>query len=93
MAPSAADALRKLAGHWPNPQLAVSLDRMRCKTCDGENWTTVCARGIRERLGLAKYDPVDTDQTMISLMKAAERLGAGRHGGQVDLRTNEFHHR
>jgi hypothetical protein len=75
MAPSAVDALRKLAGHWPDRQLAVSLNRMRCKTSDGETWTTVRVREMRERLGIAEYDPADTDQTMISLMKAAERLG------------------
>jgi DNA invertase Pin-like site-specific DNA recombinase len=75
MAPSAVDALRKLAGHWPDRQLAVSLNRMRCKTGDGETWTTVRVREMRERLGIPEYDPADTAQTMISLMKAAERLG------------------
>jgi DNA invertase Pin-like site-specific DNA recombinase len=44
MAPSAVDALRKLAGHWPDRELAVSLNRMRCKTGDGETWTTVRVR-------------------------------------------------
>jgi DNA invertase Pin-like site-specific DNA recombinase len=75
MAPTAVEALRKLAGHWPDWQLAVSLNRMRCKNTDGETWTTVRVREMRERLGIAEYDPADTDQTMISLMKAAERLG------------------
>ena len=75
MAPSAVDALHKLAGHWPDRQLAVSLNRMRCKTSDGETWTTVRVQEIRERLGIAEYDPAEADQTMISLMKAAERLG------------------
>ena len=32
MAPTAVEALRKLAGHWPDRELAVSLNRMRCKT-------------------------------------------------------------
>jgi DNA invertase Pin-like site-specific DNA recombinase len=75
MAPTAVEALRQLAGHWPDRQLAVSLNRMRCKNTDGEGWTTVRVREMRERLGIAEYDPADTDQTMISLMKAAERLG------------------
>jgi DNA invertase Pin-like site-specific DNA recombinase len=75
MAPTAVEALRKLAGHWPDWQLAVSLNRMRCENTDGETWTTVRVREMRERLGIAEYDPADTDQTMISLMKAAERLG------------------
>jgi len=35
-APTAVDALRRLAGHWPDRELAVALNRMRCKTGDGE---------------------------------------------------------
>jgi DNA invertase Pin-like site-specific DNA recombinase len=75
MAPAAVDALRKLAGHWPDRELAVTLNRMRCKTSDGETWTTVRVKEMRERLGLPSYDPVRADDKMISLMKAAERLG------------------
>ena len=75
LAPVAVDALRKLAGHWPDRELAVSLNRMRCKTGDGETWTTVRVREMRERLGLAEYDPAERDREMISLAKAAERLG------------------
>ena len=75
MAPTAVEALRKLAGHWPDRELAVSLNRMRCKTSDGETWTTVRVREMRERLGIAEYDPAKADGQMISLMKAAERLG------------------
>lgn len=75
MAPTAVDALRKLAGHWPDRELAVSLNRMRCKTNDGETWTTVRVREMRERLGLPEYDPANDRAEMTSLMKAAERLG------------------
>src|SRR6476620_3111681 len=75
MAPTAVDALRKLAGHWPDRELAVSLNRMRCKTGDGQTWTTVRVREMRERLGLPEYDQAKDRAEMISLMKAAERLG------------------
>lgn len=75
MALSAVEALRKLAGHWPDRELAVSLNRMRCKTGDGETWTTVRVREMRERLGIPEYDSSNADGEMISLMKAAERLG------------------
>jgi DNA invertase Pin-like site-specific DNA recombinase len=73
--PSAVDTIRKLAGHWPDRELAVSLNRMRCKTGDGESWTTVRVKEMRERLGLPEYDPAKADDKMISLMKAAQRLG------------------
>ena len=75
IAPSAVDALRELAGHWPDRELAVSLNRMRCKTGDGETWTTVRVRELRERLGLAEYDPGHAGARMVSLAKAAEQLG------------------
>jgi DNA invertase Pin-like site-specific DNA recombinase len=75
IAPSAVDALRELAGHWPDRELAVSLNRMRCKTGDGETWTTVRVREMRERLGLAEYNPEDAGARMVSLAKAAEQLG------------------
>lgn len=75
MAPTAVDALRKLAGYWPDRELAVSLNRMRCKTGNDETWTTVRVREMRERLGLPEYDPTQAGVEMISLAKAAERLG------------------
>jgi DNA invertase Pin-like site-specific DNA recombinase len=75
IAPSAVDALRKLAGHWPDRELAVSLNRMRCKTGDGETWTTVRVRDMRERLGLPEYNPDPAGGQMVSLAKAAEQLG------------------
>ena len=75
LAPTAVEALRKLAGHWPDRELAVSLNRMRCRTGDGETWTTVRVRDMRERLGLPEHDPAKTNGKMLSMMKAAERLG------------------
>lgn len=75
MAPPAVEALRKLGGHWPDRELAVSLNRMLCKTGDGEGWTAVRVRDMRERLGIPEYDPTKAGSPVISLMKAAERLG------------------
>jgi hypothetical protein len=48
---------------------------MRCKTGDGETWTTVRVREMRERLGLPEYDSAKVGEEAISLAKAAERLG------------------
>ena len=71
-APSAVEAIRKLATRWSDRDIAVSLNRMRCKTGDGETWTTVRVRETRERLGLPEGSHVDDG--MISLAKAAEQL-------------------
>src|SRR5262249_4819460 len=73
--PGAIDVLRQLAGHWPDREIAVSLNRMRCKTGNDETWTTVRVKEVRECLGLAEYASSRTEEKMISLMKAAERLG------------------
>jgi hypothetical protein len=75
LAPAAVDALRKLAGQFPDKELAMSLNRMRCKTGDGETWTTVRVREMRERLDLPEYDPTKMGGEMISLARAAQRLG------------------
>ncbi len=75
LAPSAVEALRKLGGHWPDRELAVSLNRMLCKTGDGESWTTVRVREMRERLGIPEHDATKVDVPVISLTKAAETLG------------------
>lgn len=81
--PTAVEALRRLAGHWPDKELAVSLNRMLCKTSDGESWTTVRVREMRERLGLPDYDPDKSDGRHISLAKAAEHLGICRGSAQT----------
>lgn len=72
--PSAVEVMRKLGGQWPDRQLAVTMNRMRCKSEDGESWTTVRVREFRERLGIAAFDP-DTAEDTISVDATATRLG------------------
>jgi hypothetical protein len=50
------------------------MNRMRCKSADGESWTTVRVRELRERLGVAAFDPAEGAET-ISADAAASRLG------------------
>jgi hypothetical protein len=70
--PNAVGAIRTLASRWSDRDIAVSLNRMRCKTSDGETWTTVRVYEMRESLGIPEGGHVDDG--MISLAKAAERL-------------------
>ena len=56
-APSAVEAIRKLASRWSDRDIAVSLNRMRCKTGDGETWRTVRVREMRERLDIPEGRP------------------------------------
>lgn len=72
--PSPVVVMRKLGGHWPDRQLAVTMNRMRCKTTDGKSWTMVRVRELRERLGIAAFDPAASSVKMISADEAARRL-------------------
>jgi DNA invertase Pin-like site-specific DNA recombinase len=72
--PSAVEVMRKLGGQWLDRQLAVTMNRMRCKSEDGETWTTVRVREFRERLGIAPFDPNTANDT-ISVDATATRLG------------------
>ena len=56
IAPSAVDALRKLAGHWPDRELAVSLNRMRCKTGNGRTGGI----GLQRRRDLVRIERLTT---------------------------------
>jgi len=72
--PGAVEVMRKLGGQWPDRELAVTMNRMRCKTPDGATWTTVRVRDLRERLGIAPYDPAAQTVETISVDETAQRL-------------------
>jgi DNA invertase Pin-like site-specific DNA recombinase len=72
--PSPVEVIRKLGGQWPDRELAVTMNRMRCKSADGRSWTTVRVRELRERLGIAAYDPTAVTVETISVDETASRL-------------------
>jgi excisionase family DNA binding protein len=79
---SAGGALRKLprnltepSGHWPDHEISVTLNRMKCRSENGETWTTVKVRLLRERLGIPDFDPSMPRPEMLTAEKAAKRLG------------------
>jgi len=73
--PSPVEVIRKLGGQWPDREVAVTMNRMRCKPSDGKAWTTVRVRELRERLGIAPFDPTSQRAETISADEAATRLG------------------
>ncbi len=73
--PGAADVMRKLGGQWPDRELAVTMNRMRCRSEDGKTWTTMQVRELRERLGIAACDPETAGEETVSADVAAQRLG------------------
>jgi hypothetical protein len=68
------DAVRALAPRWSDLQIAVTLNRARCRTADGSSWTELRVRTVREKLGLAAFDPKKTPRTTVSADEAARRL-------------------
>jgi hypothetical protein len=50
------------------------MNRMRCKSAGGESWTTVRVRALRERLGIAGFDPTIPRPKTISVDETAHRL-------------------
>jgi DNA invertase Pin-like site-specific DNA recombinase len=73
--PGPVEVIRKLGGQWPDREVAVTMNRMRCKPSDGKAWTTVRVRELRERLGIAPFDPTSQHVETICADQAATRLG------------------
>jgi hypothetical protein len=69
------EVIRKLGGQWPDREVAVTMNRMRCKPGDGQAWTTVRVSELRERLGIAPFDPTLPRAETISAEEVATRLG------------------
>jgi DNA invertase Pin-like site-specific DNA recombinase len=72
--PAPVEVMRKLGGRWPDRQLAVTMNRMRCKSADGKSWTAVRVRELRERLGIAEFDPEAARSETVSVDETARRL-------------------
>jgi DNA invertase Pin-like site-specific DNA recombinase len=72
--PSPVEVIRTLGAHWPDRELAVTMNRMRCKRNDGESWTTLRVRTLRERLGVPAFDPSTAGPETVSVAETARRL-------------------
>ena len=51
------------------------MNRMRCRSPDGQSWTMVRVKALRERLGIAPFDPTVARAETISVDATAQRLG------------------
>jgi DNA invertase Pin-like site-specific DNA recombinase len=72
--PSPVEVVRKLAGKWSDRELAVTMNRMRCKSSDGKSWTALRVRTLRERLGIAEFDPAAHHADALTIEQTARRL-------------------
>jgi len=72
--PSPVEVIRNLGGKWPDCELAVTMNRMRCRSAEGTTWTAVRVRQLRERMGVAPFDPTQPREETISVDETARRL-------------------
>ncbi|RYD34853.1 MAG: recombinase family protein [Verrucomicrobiaceae bacterium] len=72
--PGPVEVIRKLGGQWPDRELAVTMNRMRCRSAEGTTWTAVRVRQLRERMGIAAFDPAQPREATISVDETARRL-------------------
>jgi hypothetical protein len=74
--PDAEGVVRRMAGAWPDHEIAASLNRLRLRTGAGNTWTASRVLSLRKRLHLVDYDEAAT-KPMLTLYQAADRLGVG----------------
>jgi len=74
--PDAEGVVRRMAGGWPDHEIAASLNRLRLRTGAGNTWTASRVLSLRKRLRLAEYDEAQATP-MLTLNQAADRLGVG----------------
>lgn len=71
----AVELVRKLGTHLPDREISVTLNRLQCRSDDGETWTAMKVRVLRERLGIPDFDASVPRPEVLSAEKAAQRLG------------------
>ena len=68
--------VRRMAGGWPDQDIAASLNRLRLRTGNGNTWTASRVSSLRQRLRLVDYDQARA-KPMLTLNQAADQLGIG----------------
>jgi excisionase family DNA binding protein len=74
-AEDATQVVRRMAGRWPDEQIAATLNRLRLRTGAGNTWNELRVRSIRQRLGLPAHDSAMDTPATLTLQEAAQRLG------------------
>ena len=72
---STVEIVRRMAGRWPDEQIAATLNRLGRKTGAGNTWTEGRVSSLRHYQGLPAYDPSRSDPNLLTMDQAARRLG------------------
>jgi DNA invertase Pin-like site-specific DNA recombinase len=72
----AVDIVRRMAGRWPDEQIAATLNRIGLHTGSGNTWNEMRVYTLRHRLQLPAYDAaLRAAQQTLTLGEAARELG------------------
>jgi hypothetical protein len=72
----ASEVVRRMAGRWPDEQIAATLNRLGLRTGVGNTWNELRVYSVRHRLKLPAYDPATAaPRAMLTLGEAARALG------------------
>jgi DNA invertase Pin-like site-specific DNA recombinase len=73
----AVEVVQRMAGRWPDKEIASTLNRLQLKTESQKHWTQVRVRALCHRHGFAGFDPSAQRSTEVNLITAATHLGVG----------------
>jgi excisionase family DNA binding protein len=66
--------IRRMAGRWPDEQIAATLNRIRLRTGTGMTWSESRVATMRQRLGLPAHAPAVNGPSTLTLEQACRRL-------------------
>lgn len=70
----AIEVIRKMAGKFPDEQIAATLNRLRLRTGLDNTWNEMRVYSVRHRLQLPTFDPDQNHPSEVTLEQAARRL-------------------
>ena len=73
----AIEVVRRMAGQWPDKEIAATLNRLGLKTGAGNTWTESRVYSVRSKHELPAYDASCADGSALTLNQAADHLGVG----------------
>jgi hypothetical protein len=70
----AIEVIRKMAGRFPDEQIAATLNRLRLRTGADNAWNQNRVYSVRHRHQLPTFDPNQRNPSEVTLKEAAQRL-------------------
>lgn len=70
----AIDVIRKMAGRFPDEQIAATLNRLRLRTGADNTWNESRVYSVLHRHQLPTFDPNQRNLSEVTLKEAAQRL-------------------